>query len=43
MSGGMVSFSDHHLKEAEVFSIFNEHRLFRLLRRQKKTCTIVKD
>jgi ubiquinone/menaquinone biosynthesis C-methylase UbiE len=40
--GGVLSFSDHHMKESEILAGVTGNGLFRLLRRGKRTYTFVK-
>ncbi|RLG29871.1 SAM-dependent methyltransferase, partial [Methanosarcinales archaeon] len=38
---GILSFSDHHLKEAEIVSRVTEGGLFKLLEKSRKTCSFL--
>ncbi len=40
---GILSFSDHHMREKEILSRVPETGLFRLLRKGKRTYTFVKE
>ena len=42
-SNGVLSFSDHHLKENEVASRVANNRLFRLLRKGERTYSFAKE
>lgn len=42
-SDGILSLSDHHLKEEEILSKVTERGLFWLARKGKKTCTFLKE
>ncbi len=39
---GILSFSDHHMKENEIESNVTSRRLFRLLRKGKRTYSFLK-
>ena len=39
---GILSFSDHHMKERDIASYFSRHNLFAIRERHKKTCTLTK-
>lgn len=41
-SDGVLSFSDHHMKEDEIISEVTRNGLLRLLRKGEKTCSFVK-
>jgi ubiquinone/menaquinone biosynthesis C-methylase UbiE len=41
-SNGILSFSDHHMKEDEIVSKITNKRLFRLTKRGKRTYSFVK-
>jgi ubiquinone/menaquinone biosynthesis C-methylase UbiE len=40
---GVLSFSDHHLKEADIPSIVTAGKLFRLLKKGERTFSFVKN
>jgi ubiquinone/menaquinone biosynthesis C-methylase UbiE len=40
---GILSFSDHHMKENEIISKVTSRRLFRLLRKGKRTYSFLKE
>ena len=40
--GGIISFSDHHMKEKEIVAEVTYDRLFRLLRKSQRTYTFLK-
>ncbi|NWF78311.1 MAG: class I SAM-dependent methyltransferase [Chloroflexi bacterium] len=40
---GILSFSDHHMKESEIVSKVTNSRLFRLLRKGQRTYTFLKE
>jgi len=40
---GILSLSDHHLKENEIISKITQSRLFRLLRKGKKTYSFARE
>ena len=40
--GGVLSFSDHHMKEEEVIARLNDSGLFQFVKRGKKTFTFAK-
>ena len=41
--GGLLSFSDHHLREGEIREKITENNLFRFSKKGKKTTTFLKD
>jgi ubiquinone/menaquinone biosynthesis C-methylase UbiE len=40
---GVLSFSDHHMKEHEIISKITNRGLFRLLRKEEKTYSFLKE
>ena len=40
---GVLSFSDHHMKESEIISKVTDRKLFKLLRKGEKTYSFLKD
>jgi ubiquinone/menaquinone biosynthesis C-methylase UbiE len=40
---GILSFSDHHMKEDEIISKITDRKLFKLLRKGEKTYSFVKE
>jgi len=42
-SNGVLSFSDHHMKEAEIVTKMTDKDLFRLSRKGKRVYNFVKD
>jgi len=39
---GILSFSDHHMKDRDMAAYFSRHNRFAVRERHKKTCTLVK-